>query len=183
MQKKRWPFFYFEADFASPLTLSSSEPSLPSSSAPPISTSWEPVDCEERCESSRVRGCLLGGVLSSREGVKGDEGRGRWPARPAKLLRVGVFAAGSSARGSSEGFGALKKELLGRGVVGVVSSPGRAGGGSGTVRVVLTAWKVAMAKTVSVRGRCWDAALSASIVRGRAERRDKRRVGGRRRKG
>lgn len=78
-------------------------------------------------------------VLSSREGVNGDEGRGRWPARPAKLLRVGVFAEGSSLRESSEGFASLKKVLFGRGVVGVLSSPGRPGGGSGTVSVVLTA--------------------------------------------
>lgn len=78
-------------------------------------------------------------VLSSREGVNGDEGSGRWPARPAKLLRVGVFAAGSSARGSSAGFASLKKVLFGRGVVGVVSSPRRPAGGSGTESVVLTA--------------------------------------------
>jgi hypothetical protein len=78
-------------------------------------------------------------VLSSREGVNGDEGRGRWPASPAKLLRVGVLAEGSSVRESSEGFASLKKVLFGRGVVGVVSSPDRPGGGSGTVSVVFTA--------------------------------------------
>jgi hypothetical protein len=34
--------------------------------------------------------------------------------------------------------------------VGVVSSPARAGGGSGTVRVVLTAWKLDMLGECSV---------------------------------
>jgi hypothetical protein len=64
-----------------------------------------------------------------------------------KVLRVGVLAEGSSARISSTGFGSTKKVLLGRGVVGVVSSPGRACGGSGTGKVVLTAWKVDMLRT------------------------------------
>lgn len=72
--------------------------------------------------------------------MKGDDGKGRWPARPAaKLLRVGVFADASSARTSSAAFDSGKKRLFGRGVVGVASSPGRPGSGSGTVRVVLTA--------------------------------------------
>lgn len=149
VQKKRWPFFFFEACFASLLTLSLSEPSRASSSPPPISTSWEPTDCEERCEFSRLRALfLLGVVLSSREGVKGDVGSGRWAARPPKLLRVGVFADGSSARGSSAGLESAKNLELGRGVVGVVSSPGRPGGGSGTERVVLTAWKADMARAM-----------------------------------
>jgi hypothetical protein len=78
--------------------------------------------------------------------MKGDEGRGRCPARPAKVLRVGVFAEGSSVRTSWGGLESVKKLLFGRGVVGVVSSPGRPGGGSGTARVVLTAWKVDMSK-------------------------------------
>lgn len=146
VQKKRWPFFFFEADFESPFTLSSSEPSRPSSSAPPISTSCEPPDLEEICESSRTKGCLAAVVVSSRAGVKGEVGRGRWPARPPKLLRVGVFAEGSSARASSAGLLSVKKLLFGRGVVGVVSSPGRPRGGSGTARAVLTAWKVAMSR-------------------------------------
>jgi hypothetical protein len=93
-------------------------------------------------------------LLVSLEGVKGEEGRGRWPpSPPPKLLRVGVFAEGSSARGSSTGWGSdLKKPEFGRGVVGVVSSPDRAGGGSGTVRVVFTAWKADMAGCSQFRG-------------------------------
>lgn len=94
---------------------------------------------------------LLGVVLSSREGVNGDDGSGRWPARPPKLLRVGVFADGSSVRGSSEGFDSEKNLEFGRGVVGVVSSPGRPGGGSGTVSVVLTAWKADMAALLQLQ--------------------------------
>jgi hypothetical protein len=58
---------------------------------------------------------------------------------------VGVFADGSSARESSDCCDSAKNLLFGRGVVGVVSSPGRLGGGSGTVSVVLTAWNVDMA--------------------------------------
>lgn len=92
-------------------------------------------------------------MLSSREGVNGEVGSGRWPASPPKLLRVGVFADGSSARTSSgaEAFDSVKNLLFGRGVVGVVSSPARPGGGSGTISVVLTAWKVDMAWTVEMR--------------------------------
>ena len=144
MQKKRWPFFFFDADFESPFTLSSSEPSRPSSSAPPISTSCDSADWDERCESSRARGCREGVAVSSRAGVSGEVGRGRWPARPPKLLRVGVFAEGSSVRASSAGLLSLKKVLFGRGVVGVVSSPGRPGRGSGTGSAVLTALKTDM---------------------------------------
>ena len=146
VQKKRCPFFFFEGRFVSLVTLSLSDPSLSSSSPSPICTSCcEAIDCVDRCEFSRLASLLFEGVsLSSREGVKGDEGSGRWPARPAKLLRVGVFADASSARTSSLAFGSVKNLLFGRGVVGVVSSPARPGGGSGTVRVVLTAWKVDM---------------------------------------
>lgn len=82
--------------------------------------------------------------------MSGEVGRGRWPARPAKLLRVGVFAEGSSVRASSGGLVSLKKVLFGRGVVGVVSSPGRPGRGSGTGSVVLTALKTDMSRAVCV---------------------------------
>ena len=57
------------------------------------------------------------------------------------MLRVGVLADGSSVRISSAAFDSAKNLLFGRGVVGVVSSPGRPCGGSGTDNVVLTAWK------------------------------------------
>lgn len=98
------------------------------------------------CELPRLSSLLVEGVsLSSREGVKGEEGSGRWPARPAKLLRVGVLTDGSSARTSSTPLDSGKNLELGRGVVGVVSSPPRPDGGSGTVRVVLTAWNADMA--------------------------------------
>ena len=40
----------------------------------------------------------------------------------------------------------------GRGVLGVVSSPERPGGGSGTARVVLTAWKLDMLGRCSTCG-------------------------------
>lgn len=137
MQKKRWPFFFFEGLVASLVTLSLSEPP---SSSPPISTSPESTDCVDRCEFSLLKTPFwLGVLLISRDGVNGDEGRGRWPARPPKLLRVGVFADGSSGRTSSKGFASVKNLEFGRGVVGVVSSPWRPGGGSGTVSVVLTA--------------------------------------------
>jgi hypothetical protein len=87
--------------------------------------------------------CVEGVSLVSRAG-KGEEGSGRWPARPAaKLLRVGVFTDGSSAWISSPPLDSGKNRLFGRGVVGVVSSPARPAG-SGTFRVVLTAWKVDM---------------------------------------
>jgi len=142
VQKNRCPFFFFELIFASLLTLSSSDTSTPSSSPPPISTSCEPTDCDDLCELSLIR--RLGGVLPPCDGVKGVEGSGRWAARPPKLLRVGVFADGSSARGSSD-CASAKNLLFGLGVVGVVSSPGRLGGGSGTASVVFTAWKVDMA--------------------------------------
>lgn len=57
---------------------------------------------------------------------------------------MGVLADGSSARISSLTLDSVKNLLLGRGVVGVVSSIWRPGGASGTVSVVLTAWKVDM---------------------------------------
>ena len=141
VQKKRWPFFFLEGRFESLLTLSLSDPSFSSSSPSPICTSCE---CDDLCESSLLCSLLLeaeGVSLSSRAG---DDGSGRWPASPAKVLRVGVLADGSSARISSLALGSVKKLLLGRGVVGVVSSIWRPGGGSGTVSVVLTAWKVDM---------------------------------------
>jgi hypothetical protein len=80
------------------------------------------------CESSLLCSLLLeaeGVSLSSRAGVKGDEGSGLCPTSPANVLRVGVLADGSSARISSVAFDSAKNLLLGRGVVGVVSSPGR----------------------------------------------------------
>lgn len=136
VQKKRCPFFFLDGRFESLVTLSLSDPSL-SSSPSPICTS-----CVAFCASSLLCSLLFeadGVSLNSRAGVKGDDGSGRWPASPANVLRVGVFAAGSSARTSSAGFGSAKNLLFGRGVVGVVSSPGRPCGGSGTGRVVLTA--------------------------------------------
>lgn len=153
MQKKRCPFFFLDGRFESLVTLSLSDPSL-SSSPSPICTS-----CVAFCASSLLCSLLFeadGVSLNSRAGVKGDDGSGRWPASPANVLRVGVFAAGSSARTSSAGFGSAKNRLFGRGVVGVVSSPGRACGGSGTGRVVvLTAWKLDMVEEMaaSQRGR------------------------------
>lgn len=145
VQKKRCPFFFFDGRFESLVTLSLSDPSLSSSSPSPICTSCpEAVDL---CESSLLCSLLFeaeGVSLSSREGVKGDEGSGRWPTSPAKVLRVGVLADGSSARSSSAALDSAKKLVFGRGVVGVVSSPGRPWGGSGTDNVVLTAWKVDM---------------------------------------
>jgi hypothetical protein len=147
VQKKRWPFFFLEGLFVSLVTLSLSEPSLSSSSPSAMSTSCcEATDCVDLWELRRLSSLLFEGVsLSSREGVNGDEGSGRWLAMPPKLLRVGVFTDGSSAaRTSSTAFGSGKKRLLGRGVVGVVSSPPRPVGGSGTVKVVLTAWNVVM---------------------------------------
>jgi hypothetical protein len=136
VQKKRCPFFFLDGRFESLVTLSLSEPSL-SSSPSPICTSWVGF-----CASSLLCSLLLeadGVSLNSRPGVKGDEGSGRWPASPANVLRVGVLADGSSARVSSAGFDSAKNLLFGRGVVGVVSSPGRPCGGSGTGKVVLTA--------------------------------------------
>lgn len=142
VQKNRWPFFFFEGLFVSLVTLSLSDPSLSSSSPSPISTSrCDATDCVDLCELPRLSSLLVEGVsLSSREGVNGEEGSGRCPASPAKLLRVGVFTKGSSARTSSTAFVSGKNLLFGRGVVGVVSSPPRPDGGSGTVKVVLTAW-------------------------------------------
>lgn len=111
--------------------------------------SCESTDCVDLCEFSLLRAPFrLGGLLRSCDGVNGEEGSGRCPARPPKLLRVGVFAEGSSARGSSEGFDSVKNLLFGRGVVGVVSSPGRPGGGSGTVSVVFTAWNADMVMAI-----------------------------------
>lgn len=147
VQKKRWPFFFFDGRFVSLVTLSLSEPSLSSSSPSPISVSrCEAMDCVDRWEPPRLSSLFVEGVsLSSRAGVKGEDGSGRWADRPeAKLLRVGVFAAASSAaRMSSMLLDSGKNLLLGRGVVGVVSSPVRPDG-SGTVSVVLTAWNVDM---------------------------------------
>jgi hypothetical protein len=147
VQKKRCPFFFFEGLFVSLSTLSLSDPSLSSSSSPsPICTSWiELTDCVDLCDFPLLLVLLFEGVsLSSRVGTKGDEGSGRCPARPGKVLRVGVFAEGSSVRTSWAGLESVPNVLFGRGVVGVVSSPERPGGGSGTARVVLTAWKVDM---------------------------------------
>lgn len=158
MQKNRCPFFFLDGLFTSLVTLSLSDPSR--SSSPPISTSCEPTDCVDLCELSLLNAPLrLGGLLSSRDGVNGEDGSGRWPARPPKLLRVGVFAEGSSTRESSEVCDSGKNLLFGRGVVGVVSSPGRPGGGSGTVRVVFTAWNADMVITI-VFERCETALLS-----------------------
>jgi hypothetical protein len=93
-------------------------------------------------------------LLVSLEGVKGDPGSGRWPASaPPKLLRVGVFAEESSVRESSAGRDSEKKVAFGRGVVGVVSSPDRDDGGSGTARVVLTAWNADIAAESQMRAR------------------------------
>jgi hypothetical protein len=145
VQKKRCPFFFFDGLPVSLVTLSLSEPSLSSSSPSPISMSrCEAMDCVDLCEPPLLSSLLVEGVsLVSRAG-KGEEGSGRWPARPAaKLLRVGVFTDGSSAWISSPPLDSGKNRLFGRGVVGVVSSPARPAG-SGTVRVVLTAWKVDM---------------------------------------
>lgn len=135
------------------VTLSLSDPSLSSSSPSPISTSRvDATDWVDLCEFPLLSSLFVEGVsLSSRVGVKGEEGSGRCPASPvAKLLRVGVFTEGSSERTSSPPLDSGKNLLFGRGVVGVVSSPARAGGGSGTVRVVLTAWKLDMLGECSV---------------------------------
>jgi hypothetical protein len=126
VQKKRCPFFFLDGRFESLVTLSLSDPSLSSSSPSPMCTSCpEAIDL---CESSLLCSLLLeaeGVSLSSRAGVKGDEGSGLCPTSPANVLRVGVLADGSSARISSVAFDSAKNLLLGRGVVGVVSSPGR----------------------------------------------------------
>lgn len=76
--------------------------------------------------------------------MKGEDGKGLWPAIPMKLLRVGVLSEGSSAVVGSPLFASFWNLASGRGVVGVVSSPERPGGGSGTLKVVLTAWKLDM---------------------------------------
>ena len=154
VQKKRCPFFFLDGLFVSLVTLSLSDPSLSSSSPSPSAISMsccEATDCVDLCESPLLSSLLVEGVsLGSRFGVKGELGSGRWPARPAaKLLRVGVFADGSSARTSSPPLDSGKNLLFGRGVVGVVSSPARADCGSGTVSVVLTAWNVDMMGGVS----------------------------------
>jgi hypothetical protein len=170
VQKNRWPFFFLEGLFVSLVTLSLSEPSLSSSSPSAISTSCcEATDCVDLWELPRLSSLLFEGVsLSSREGVKGDEGSGRWLAIPPKLLRVGVFTDGSSARMSSTAFDSGKKRLFGRGVVGVVSSPPRPVGGSGTVRVVLTAWKVVMLGGAAAPERvCCSAACTMQVRRQR----------------
>lgn len=147
MQKKRWPFFFLDGLPLSLVTLSLSDPSLSSSSSPsPICTSSAvSTDCVDVCDWPLLRLLLVEGVsLSSRAGVKGEEGRGRCPAKPMKLLRVGVLSEGSSILASSPLFESLWNLASGRGVVGVVSSPEHPGGGSGTARVVLTAWKLDM---------------------------------------
>jgi hypothetical protein len=145
VQKKRCPFFFFEGLFVSLVALSLSDPSLSSSSSStsPISTSrGEATEWVDRWEFPWLRSLFVEGVSLSSRGGKGEEGSGRWPARLMKLLRVGVFADGSSAWTSSTPFASGKNLVFGRGVVGVVSPPLRPGAGSGTVRVVLTALKV-----------------------------------------
>jgi hypothetical protein len=99
------------------ITLSSSEPSSPSSESPPISTSSESLDLFEYCESPR-RGGSLASSFSGMEMVEGngDAGSGRWLARAPKLARVGVVASSRCIMGCVLG------AVLGRGVVGVVSS-------------------------------------------------------------
>jgi hypothetical protein len=79
VQKNRCPFFFFEGLLVSLVTLSLSDPSLSSSSPSPISTSrCEAMDCVDRCEFPRLSSLLVEGVsLSSRVGVKGEEGSGR----------------------------------------------------------------------------------------------------------
>ena len=147
VQKKRCPFFFFDGLPLSLFTLSLSDPSLSSSSSPsPICTSSAAsADCVDVCDCPLLRLLLMEGVsLSSREGVNGDDGRGRCPVMPMKLLRVGVLREASSLRVSSPLFESLTNVVPGRGVVGVVSSPERPAGGSGTARVVLTAWKLDM---------------------------------------
>lgn len=146
MQKKRCPFFFLDGLFVSLVTLSLSDASFSSSSPSPISTSrCEATDWVDLCEFPRLSSLLFEGVsLRSREGVKGEEGSGFWPAKPAKLLRVGVLTEGSSVLTSSTPLVSGKNLLFGRGVVGVVSSPPRADGGSGTLSVVLTAWNADM---------------------------------------
>jgi hypothetical protein len=124
-----------------------SDPSLSSSSSPsPIFTSSVlSTDCDDVYDCPLLRLLLVEGVsLSSREGVKGEDGRGLWPAIPMKLLRVGVFSEGSSTVVVSPLFASFWNLASGRGVVGVVSSPERPDGGSGTLSVVLTAWKLDM---------------------------------------
>jgi hypothetical protein len=98
------------------------------------------TDCVEICDCPLLRLLLVDGVsLSSRVVSKGEDGSGLWPAIPMKLLRVGVFSEGSSVLISSPLLASFWNRASGRGVVGVVSSPERPGGGSGTLKVVLTA--------------------------------------------
>src|SRR5690242_8630398 len=98
VQKNRWPFFFFEGLPFSLVALSLSEPSLSSSSSPMCTSSAVSTDCVEVCDCPLLRLLLVDGVsLSSREGSKGEDGKGRWPGIPMKLLRVGVFSEGSSA--------------------------------------------------------------------------------------
>lgn len=154
VQKNRCPFFFFDGRFASLEALSLSDSSLSSWSPSPMCTSClAATDWVDGCDVCLLRSLLFDGVsLSSREGTNGELGSGRWAARPAaKLLRVGVLADASSTRASSAPLDAAKNLLLGRGVVGVVSSPARAGRASGTVSVVLTAWKVDMVGRAETR--------------------------------
>ena len=125
VQKKRWPFFFFDGRCESLVTLSLSDPSssAPSSASPsPISTSSEQPDAVDLFELPRFNdsSSLLVRSVPCDEG--GSSGSGRWPRTPPKLCRVGVSGAESSIGLSISAGGCWEKRTLGVGVVGV-SSP------------------------------------------------------------
>jgi len=156
VQKKRCPFFFFPPrDSVVVLSLSESSPSAPSSASPsPISTSESPAswDLSDRFEPSRFRdvssSLRQSGVCID---VSGPDGKGRWPATPPKLCRVGVCGADPSARACFDG--GLANRAFGFGVVGVFSSPDRAL--CGALSEVLTSVKAAaIARWPAIVG-CW----------------------------
>lgn len=125
VQKKRWPFFFFDGRCESLVTLSLSEPSssAPSSASPsPISTSSEVPEALDRFELPRFSDASSLFARSGPCADGGSSGRGRWPRTPPKLCRVGVSGAESSA-GWLISVGCWhEKRTLAVGVVGVFSS-------------------------------------------------------------
>lgn len=168
MQKKRWPFFFFDGRCESLVTLSLSEPSssAPSSASPsPISTSSEQPDACDLFELPRFSDASSLFVRSGPCADGGSSGRGRWPRTPPKLCRVGVSGAESSA-GWLYSVGCwTENRTLAVGVVGVFSSPCRERSGAFSEVWTMLLEASAIARSRAVVGLEWASSREGKPAR------------------
>lgn len=154
VQKKRWPFFFFDGRCESLVTLSLSDPSssAPSSASPsPISTSSD--DTVDLFELPRFNDASSFFVRSGPCADGGSSGSGRWPRTPPKLCRVGVSGAESSAGVSGPVRCWLEKRTFGVGVVGVLSPPCRERSGALSEVWTMSLEASAIARLAGLSGR------------------------------